>query len=62
MRAIGTLILSLLICCLFWFLSRAGANRDRHQHRCRATAIAGLRAADLPGAGLHLDARLLGLG
>jgi hypothetical protein len=49
----------LLFVCL---LSRASANRDRHQHRCRAAAIAGLRPAADSGGRLHLDARLLGLG
>ena len=41
----------LFVCLLF----RARANRDRHEHRCRAAAIAGLRPAANSGGRLHIN-------
>ena len=48
--------------CLLFVCSLAGARTNRHQHRCRATAVTGLRSAADSVTRLYVDAWLLGLG
>ena len=62
MRLIGTLMVSLLVCCLFAF-SPAGAQiAVGISVDIALAAVAGLRSAADTGGWLYLDTRLLGLG